>query len=214
MQKIGLFPLAIVLYPESIYPLHIFEDRYIALINHCIETGDEFGINLFSDNKMQKVGCGAKVAEVVSIYNTGKLDILAKGSSRYNVKTFIEGEEGYYIADVEYFDDEGLGYDDSLLLKCVELFNKIASSIEVVNIEPIDLLQLKTDRPSFFLAQKSGMSIIERQQILELRSENMRLKKILSHLEDILPAIKQADTISRLIRNDGYHRPDFYRPDK
>ncbi|MFP4528631.1 MAG: LON peptidase substrate-binding domain-containing protein [Candidatus Kapaibacterium sp.] len=212
MEKIGLFPLAIVLFPESIYPLHIYEDRYISLINSCIESGEQFGINLFADTRMQDVGCAAEVAEVVNIYNTGRLDILARGVKRYRLDKFSESPDGFYIADVEYFDDEAAGFDDSILVECVELFNKIAGSIEVVNIEPIDLVQLRTERPSFYIAQKAGLSIMERQEVLELRNENDRLMKILDHLKSIMPAIRKADTISRLIRNDGYQRPDFLRP--
>ena len=32
-----LFPLPIVLLPSEVVPLHIFEDRYKAMVAHCLD---------------------------------------------------------------------------------------------------------------------------------------------------------------------------------
>jgi len=39
-----LFPLPLVALPSEQVPLHIFEDRYKAMIGHCLDNGAEFGI--------------------------------------------------------------------------------------------------------------------------------------------------------------------------
>jgi len=51
-MKIGLFPLNIVLFPESIYPLHIFEDRYKKLLSECEEEDKEFGVVYANGNNI------------------------------------------------------------------------------------------------------------------------------------------------------------------
>ncbi|MDX9790951.1 MAG: hypothetical protein RBT61_09000, partial [Candidatus Kapabacteria bacterium] len=61
MIKIGLFPLNMVMFPESSYPLHIFEERYKALIQECYSNGMEFGINLISSNGINQIGCSVMV---------------------------------------------------------------------------------------------------------------------------------------------------------
>jgi Lon protease-like protein len=41
---IPLFPLGVVLLPEMILPLHIFEERYKTMIGQCLDQDEEFGI--------------------------------------------------------------------------------------------------------------------------------------------------------------------------
>ena len=46
-KRIPLFPLGVVLLPEMLLPLHIFEERYKLMISECIEEDKPFGIVLF-----------------------------------------------------------------------------------------------------------------------------------------------------------------------
>lgn len=46
-ERIPLFPLGTVLYPGLVLPLHIFEDRYRALVRDLIEQPDERGPRFF-----------------------------------------------------------------------------------------------------------------------------------------------------------------------
>jgi Lon protease-like protein len=36
-QKVPLFPLGVVLLPEMLLPLHIFEERYKQMISECLK---------------------------------------------------------------------------------------------------------------------------------------------------------------------------------
>ena len=45
-ELLPLFPLQVVLLPNAVLPLHIFEERYKQLINECLGGEKEFGINL------------------------------------------------------------------------------------------------------------------------------------------------------------------------
>ena len=45
-MEIPLFPLPLVLFPQVVVPLHIFEERYRLMINRCIEDSATFGIVL------------------------------------------------------------------------------------------------------------------------------------------------------------------------
>ncbi|MGE3802681.1 MAG: hypothetical protein AB7H80_16825, partial [Candidatus Kapaibacterium sp.] len=58
--------------------------------------------------------------------------------------------------------------------------------------------------PSFRIAQKSGLDLVKRQRLLEMRSENERLSLLINHLQSNLPKIRRADQIRLLSRNDGY----------
>ena len=56
-NKIPLFPLNVVLLPETPLPLHIFEERYKEMINECLKNDSEFGIVYASALKIQSFGC-------------------------------------------------------------------------------------------------------------------------------------------------------------
>ncbi|HNO12443.1 MAG TPA: LON peptidase substrate-binding domain-containing protein, partial [bacterium] len=44
LHKIPLFPLGVVLFPGMPLPLHIFEERYKAMISECLEQQSVFGV--------------------------------------------------------------------------------------------------------------------------------------------------------------------------
>ncbi len=206
MKKIGLFPLDIVLFPESIYPLHIFEERYRQLINHCHQNNLEFGICPIANSKMRQIGCKAKVVEITSRHEDGKMDILVKGTERFRLVNFTEGAKPYYIGNLEPYMDEPEIADFGLADQCVELFNNIAREIKGVFIEEIEINSIQANKLSFLIAQKTGLPYEKKIELIELRSENARLRKLKSHLRLILPAIKTAEQVNRIIRNDGYFR--------
>src|SRR6478672_8855641 len=79
-----LFPLGIVALPTEGVPLHIFEDRYRRMIEHCLEgepgTLDRaFGIVWLSDEELKTVGCACEVEQVLERMEDGRMNILARG---------------------------------------------------------------------------------------------------------------------------------------
>jgi Lon protease-like protein len=73
---IPLFPLGVVLMPQMPLQLHIFEERYKAMIGECLEKNKEFGVVDFDAKKLSKVGCTAKIVDVLKHYETGEMDIV------------------------------------------------------------------------------------------------------------------------------------------
>ncbi len=211
MEKIGLFPLNIVLFPESSIPLHIFEDRYKLLVNRAIEDRSQFGINL-SDPGIHNVGCTAEISKVLQRYSSGKLDVLVTGKKRYSIQKYTEGEQLYYVGEVEYFDDLDRGFDKFLLEECVVRYNEIIASLKDIKIDQIDIKELKTRTPSFLLAQKAGLTVKERQKLLEMKSENQRLTMLAYHLKKVVPMAKEAEQFNKIIRNDGYFNLKYFNP--
>lgn len=210
MNKLGLFPLGLVLFPESILPLHIFEQRYKNLIRDCMETDAEFGINLMLASKVYDIGCTAKVKAVIKTYEDGKMDITVSGARRYKLGSYTVGSRVYYEGEIDYFDDESADgnepdvIDLSLLDECIRFYNEISEIVKIINIRKIDIRSLDTRLPAFYIAQKSGMSLKQKQELLEMRSENKRLLTLRNHLKEILPMLRKAENINQIIRNDGF----------
>jgi Lon protease-like protein len=209
MNRIGLFPLGIVIFPESSFPLHIFEERYKQLINDCYEEDKPFGINLVSKNNLNDIGCKVIVDKVIKTYPDGKQDVIIKGIERFRLINFSEGEKPYFIGEVEEYADIEEELDNELLFECADLFNNIVTNISTVMIEKVYPAQITTKTPSFLIAQKSGLTIKQRQTLLEEQSENNRLEIIIKHLKTLLPVVKETELVTKIIKNDGYFPPTF-----
>jgi len=204
---LGLFPLHIVLFPGSSYPLNIFENRYKILIGEVISAKTTFGINLVDAGRMFPVGCRAEVSEVLKTDDDGRMDIIVTGMSRYMVKAFYTDAAPYLTADTDDFEDEEPRPEYSTLEATISLYNQLIESVYGEAEDLLDPTDWLAGGASFRMAQKSGLDLTVRQQILEMRSETERLKFLHQYLDEILPRIKQAEKVQMLVRNDGYIKP-------
>ncbi len=206
---LGLFPLELVLFPGAYVPLHIFEPRYRQLVHECIEQRRPFGINLYDKDTLQRVGCTAQVHGIVRHYKDGRFDIIIQGGRRYILQSLDDTTMPYLRATVVYYDDyPGENLDFKLYQDCAGLFNEFVTRV----YPKPDALTLPVDRipvfegstPSFFMAQKSGLRLLQKQVLLAFRRENDRLDLIRQHLAELLPRLDQAEAIDRISRTDGY----------
>ena len=206
METIGLLPLSIVLFPGSSYPLHIFESRYKVLVNETMSSDGEFGINLVEDGRMFPVGCRAHVERVVKRYEDGRMDIIVAGTDRYEIKGYRSNEKPYLMADTEPFEDVDTEVDYQLLDATILLYNQLVESVYGEAEEPLETGDWVSGGGSFRVAQKAGLDLSVRQNLLQMRSEGERLRFLKEYLEELLPKIKEMEKIQSIIRNDGYVR--------
>lgn len=204
MPVIGLFPLNIVLFPNASYPLHIFEERYKILVNEAMSSGSEFGINLVEGGKLFEIGCRVKVTRLIKDYPDGRKDIGVTGTSRYRVLRIRPSEQAYITADVADYVDESPEPEPEILDHAIRLYNELVERIygeAEAQLKKEDWLK---GGASFRIAQKSGLDLVLRQRLLEMRSESERLSMLTEHLGKVLPKIRRAEQVRTLSRNDGY----------
>jgi len=90
-MELGLFPLGVVLLPTERLPLHIFEERYKELIDECLETDGEFGLVYADDDGLRDLGTRARVVEVLTRFEDGRLNILVEGGDRFRLTELTDG---------------------------------------------------------------------------------------------------------------------------
>ena len=107
---LGMFPLSSVLFPEAGLPLHVFEERYRALMNHCLEADGEFGVVLIArgsevggGDERVDVGTEARIANVAELED-GRMLVVATGVRRIRVEHWL-GDDPYPRARVEDLPD-------------------------------------------------------------------------------------------------------------
>ncbi|MEO5964163.1 MAG: LON peptidase substrate-binding domain-containing protein [Candidatus Limnocylindrales bacterium] len=117
-MQIPLFPLHTVLSPGIALPLHIFEERYRAMVRRCLDTSTPFGVVLIREGSevaprdgraqelaLSSVGTFAEIREA-SKYLDGRWDLLTVGTGRFVVREVIADLEPYLLANVDELEDE------------------------------------------------------------------------------------------------------------
>ncbi len=203
-MQLGLFPLNTIVFPLSAIPLHIFEERYKLLVNECWKTKSPFVINLSYNEKLYDIGCMVLIADIMQKYEDGRMDILVVGTHRVKIQNFISGEKPYYLANVEILSDIDNSIDTEKLKNVVEMFNNITNKLKNPEIKPIIFEELNKENPSFQIAPKAGLTIEQKQKLMEIRSENERLNFLQKHLGVIDKIIDEAEIVNTIIKNDGY----------
>ena len=96
-QTLPIFPLGLVAFPGMTVPLHVFEDRYRAMVRHLLAIDEPedrvFGIVAIREGyevgghearSMYRTGCVMRLS-TVSEYDDGRFDLAAVGIHRMRV---------------------------------------------------------------------------------------------------------------------------------
>jgi uncharacterized protein len=78
----AMFPLETAMLPDQDLPLRIFEPRYGALVRHCLDSGEPFGVVLISRGR--EVGGGDSRSDVGVL--TRITECVDQGSGRYSLQ--------------------------------------------------------------------------------------------------------------------------------
>ncbi len=107
--RLPIFPLAVVLFPGTPLPLHIFEPRYRRMLADCLGGDRRFGITPPGrDEAMPEpgtVGCTAEV-RVNQELPDGRSNIVVVGGERFVLTRRMDDDAPYFVALVQTFDDE------------------------------------------------------------------------------------------------------------
>ena len=207
-KRIPLFPLGVVLLPEMLLPLHIFEERYKLMISECIEEDKSFGIVLFDGESIHSVGCMARITDVTHRYDDGRMDIVTEGRERYVIREIIE-EKAYMEARVAFFDDEDEITEDDLQSH-LGTARQLLKEVVGPDFNPDDPIFFSDKRPeniAFAIAALEGFTPAERQHFLEMTSGTERLKKSVQALSSLVQRTRLTNKILRIISGNG-HPPE------
>lgn len=80
--EIPLFPLPIVVFPQEKRALHIFEERYKAMVRYCLDANEVFGmISLETTARLQKQDAPCASAVCSTSSRTGAWTFSSAGKS-------------------------------------------------------------------------------------------------------------------------------------
>jgi Lon protease-like protein len=184
-----LFPLGLVALPHEVVPLHIFEERYKAMIDEVLAGGAEFGIVWADDDGLKPNGCAMEVTEVLERHDDGRLDILVRGTRPFRLVA-EQFDHVYPAAEVEFLDDKPEDPDPPTVQAAHEAYGELVTEATDKVLEPEELAPLT----AYEMAATVDFGLDAKQGLLDLRSENARLR-LLARL--FRAAIRRLDFIER-----------------
>ncbi|MFC1516237.1 LON peptidase substrate-binding domain-containing protein [Thermodesulfobacteriota bacterium] len=201
---IPLFPLGVVLLPQMILPLHIFEERYKMMVNECLVQDSQFGIVYYDGKEIYKAGCTATIIDVLKQYEDGRMDIVTEGKKRFFINE-IDENRIYLRAGVYYFDDtdeKRLSEDESLIREALDLLKRLDRMTGTVR-DYEALTRLDHKRLSFLIPGAEGFTPDERQQLLEMTSTRRRLLKCKDVLKKVIERTRISQEVLQIISGNG-----------
>ena len=207
--ELPLFPLNMVLFPGMRLPLHIFEERYKAMIGACLEHDSPFGIVLIKDG--QEVGAPAepfRIGTTARITNVerleeGRMNLLANGERRFELVE-ITKRLPHLAGWVQYLAEEP-GRDPAAVLPQVQegystflrnlggLAGGWSAQVEV----PDDPVRL-----SFAVASNIDLPRDIRQQLLETSTARERLERLIPILQRVNEILRE-----ELVKRNPFQGP-------
>ncbi len=207
--RLPIFPLPLVMLPNELLPLHIFEERYRQMLRDIAQEGNRFGITYFEPSEQfverpagGTVGCVAEVRETEMLAD-GRSNILALGLVRYHLSSYLDGESPYLVAEVEPFTDEhesGLG---ALADEVFLLFERMARAAFRLGGSRGPFPEIQRTDPeslSFLITAAFNFENDKKYRLLEMTSTSERLselRELLTKTADQMEASAEIQTVSR-----------------
>jgi Lon protease-like protein len=180
MQTLPIFPLHTVLFPGAPIQLHIFENRYIQMIEDCMQAEGRFAVALIERGREAlgplaqpfKLGCSAAIREIEPL-DDGRILLVAQGIERVRIEEIVSNHP-YLTAAVRPEPVAGKG-DHALASQSASLYLLVHRYLEIVAEEAageLSSFQLP-DEPTE-LAYLTGsllqIPLSEKQTLLSLES--------------------------------------------
>ena len=211
--RLPIFPLPLVLFPQTVQPLHIFEPRYRQLLADALAGTREFGVLCHTPDVAEReiprgtVGCVAHIDSAQSLPD-GRSNILVLGTSRFALSTFVDDAAPYHLAEVEPYDDvpETDAEIEPLAQRLRALFARVATAARSIQDDttPLPTLPDEGSALSFAIAGQIDLELADKQRLLETRSPLDRLRQLEAALAPIVESIEHRSRVHERARTNGH----------
>jgi Lon protease-like protein len=205
-DDLPLFPLGVVLLPDEVLPLHIFEPRYRELVARCLDGLEPFCIVLADDEGVRSTGCLAQDIEVLERFDDGRLNIAVTGGEPVAIDAIDEEAHAYLSAAAHTLPDDPETPAPRDVDAALEAYRGLVSNAEGDEAPPEPQ---PGPRLSYAIAGRIDFGVTVKQQLLEKRSEVARLSDVTALIRGAARTLAVRRAIAeRAKRNGRVSAPD------
>ncbi len=217
IKHLPLFPLSLVLLPNELLPLHIFEPRYRQMFADIALEKNMFGVTYFNPQESfiekplaETIGCVAEVRNSQTMPD-GRSNLLSIGVIRYRLLDYVETANPYLVGEVEFFEDFE---EDARLLKplteeVAELFKRIAAAAQKLSGERgtfPDISQTEPQALSFLVTAAFNLESDLKYKLLAMRSTIERLTRLREILVQTVDKMEESAEIHKIAKTNGHSK--------
>ncbi|MDA3873205.1 MAG: LON peptidase substrate-binding domain-containing protein [Kiritimatiellae bacterium] len=195
-EILPLFSLPMIVLPDEVAALHIFEPRYVEMVGHCrLEPNPEgdFVLQYQEEDRSAAYATAVVITKVLREHEDGRLEMLIKGVRRVEVIDRLQLHL-YHSAKFLAVKDDEEDWDNELANRVYALHRQVL--VAVTGDEPPDSFYEQEGGIAFKVAACGGMDMRNRLKLLKSSSENERLRLVEGHLQGIYPLIQ--DVLPRM----------------
>lgn len=217
IDRLPLFPLPLVMLPNELLPLYIFEDRYQQMLKDVAETGKMFGVMLYEGGEsfterpeIGSIGCVAEIRES-ELLPDGRSSIVTLGIVRYRLLDYIDSGDPYLVGDVAFFEDEieGDSEAESVADEVFALFERIAKAAFKMSGSRGRLPEITRGRPeqlSFLVTAAFNFENELKYELLEMTSTTERLTRLRDLLSKMVDQMEESANIHIKSKTNGHSK--------
>jgi len=217
--RLPVFPLGTVLFPGLVLPLHIFEERYRALVRHLVALPEgaprEFGVVAIragwevapagrpgrfgltaGEVTLHEVGCTAELRQVTELADGG-FDIVTVGRRRFRLAEVDHSAEPYLTAEVEWLPEPG-GPDETADLLAARVISVFRQYLGLIRPDQQEISEQLPEDPtvlSHLVAATAALTVDDRQRLLAIDDTAARLRAALRLLNRETALLRQVRAV-------------------
>jgi ATP-dependent Lon protease len=214
--ELPIFPLPLVLLPNEILPLHIFEPRYQQMLTDAKAAKNIFGISFFDHEvdfekpAIGSIGCAAEIRESHALPD-GRSNILTSGVVRYRILDYVDIGKPYLTAEVGFFEDEPEDTDTltEVAGEVFDLFERIAKAAFKMSGTRGQYPEVPRTTPeslSFLVTAAFNLDNQLKYSLLEMTLASERLERLKSILLQAVKQVEESADIHGLSRTNGHSK--------
>lgn len=217
--RLPVFPLGTVLFPGLVLPLHIFEERYRALVRHLVGlpagAPREFGVVAIragwevapagppsrptpsgGEVTLHEVGCTAELRQVTELADGG-FDIVTVGRRRFRIAEVDSAAAPYLTAEVEWL-PEPADPDEMAGLLAARVISVFRQYLGLIRPDPQEISEQLPEDPtvlSHLVAATAALTVADRQRLLAIDDTAARLRAELRLLHREAALLRQVRAV-------------------
>jgi Lon protease-like protein len=215
IRQLPIFPLPLVLFPNELLPLHIFEPRYRKMLADAERGNNLFGIvTQPEDDPITErpaagaIGCVAEIREKET-QDVGRSNILTLGIVRFELLDYVDSDEPYAVGNVDFFvdDDEDAAQAEEAAEEVFQKFRRMAAAafkLAGSRGTPPELTRADPESMSFLVAAAMNLDTKAKYELLKTRSTFDRLSRVNEMLSEVVNRIESHADIASIAKTNGH----------
>lgn len=192
-DTVRIFPLAeVVLFPDTLLPLHIFEPRYRKMLADSMDSDRTIGMTLIRTPEssgdaagpeapdVYPVGCAGRIVKHDALPD-GRSVIVLRGTVKFRIRTEVYPGEPYRVVEAQALHEPPVPAElmrewrDELRVRLVEYVDAVAGDND--KVEKL-FHKLELEGLMNYLCASLPLDAVEKQSLLECATAEQRFKRL------------------------------------